>query len=236
MLNEAKKKLRRPVLSKLIQDYIQDYIVDHKLSPGDPLPSEGWIAEELGVSRASVREAVRALESLGTLKVLHGSGIFVRKINFDAVLKILSYNIISDPSALLDLLSIRRILESGIIPEVVQKIQEKDLEECRRILSKWEENLAAGSLFNEQDRFFHQTLYRVIENQLLLNLVDVFWIAYRNAEAETFPAARLGQNVFKHHQEILQAIEARDARLAQRLMFEHFQEGEEFLKSVLVDK
>lgn len=204
------KKLERPVLSKLVQEHIKDYIVNHNLRPGDALPPEGQIAKDLGISRGSVREAARALESLGILEVRHGNGLFVREINFDGVLKVLSYSLMFEPSTLLYLLQIRRSLESNIIPEVVQRIQAEGLENCRQILSEWEAKLAADMTFSEQDRLFHQTLYRVIGNKLLANLVDVFWVAYRNAEAKTIPAARSGQSILEHHREILEAVEDRD--------------------------
>ncbi len=53
----------------------------NKLRSGDALPSEGRIAKELGISRNSVREAVKALESLGVLEVRHGNGLFVRGLS-----------------------------------------------------------------------------------------------------------------------------------------------------------
>ena len=226
----SSRKFGRPVLSKLVQDYIREYIVGHGLSSGDALPPEGQIAEDLGISRNSVHEAVRALEALGVLEVRHGNGIFVRSLNFDAVLNILSYNLLFEPSTLLALLHIRKLLECGIMPEVVRRISAEDLEECRHVLDKWESNLADGtSMFNEE-RSFHQKLYRVAENPLLTDFLDIFWNAYRNAEAKVLSAGRPGPSIFRHHKRILQAVEAKDANLAQSLMSEHFGELEERLK------
>ena len=208
----------RPVLWKLARDYIRDYIVNHKLRSGDALPSEGQIAKDLGISRSSVREAVRALESLGVLDVRHGNGLFVRGLNYDAVLTFLSYSVMFEPSALLDLLRVRKLVESGIMPEVVRRIQPDELDKCRQIFTEWEANLNAGLPYSEQDRLFHQMLYQVAGNQMLADLADVFWIAYRNAEANTIPAARKGMSVLARHREILQAIEAKDVDQAQELI------------------
>jgi len=232
-MDTQNKKLKRPTLSKLVQEYIKEYVVDNDLRQGDAIPSEGQIAEDLGISRSSVREGVRALESLGIIEVRHGNGLFVRETNFDAVLKILSYNIMFETSTLLELLHLRRLLESSIISKVVKKINENNLEECRQILMKWEKNLDNNLPFSEQDRLFHKILYRVAGNKLFTNLADVFWVAYRKAESETIPIARSGQSILEHHRRILEAVEDRDAELAKQLMFEHFQEIEERLKSAL---
>jgi len=78
--------------------------------------------------------------------------------------------------------------------------------------------LNAGLPYSEQDRLFHQMLYQVAGNQMLADLADVFWIAYRNAEANTIPAARKGMSVLAHHREILQAMEAKDVGRAQDLI------------------
>ena len=69
---------RRPVLNELIRDYVKQHILDHGLSAGDPLPSETQLAQELGVGRGSVREAIKALQSLGIVEVRHGDGLYVR--------------------------------------------------------------------------------------------------------------------------------------------------------------
>ena len=229
------EKLQRPLVSKLIQDYIRDYIVKNSLHPGDALPVQGQIAKDLGVSLGSVREAVRSLESLGLLEVRHGDGLYVRGMNFDALLQILLYSVMLDPYALLDLLQVREMLEISTIPKVVQQIQEKDLETCRQILDDWHAELAAGSPGIEQDQLFHQALYKSVGNKLLASLVHIFWLAYRNAEERTIPVKSSRQSVLKYHFEIFEAVEARDVELAQRLIVEHFQRVEERFRIALGD-
>lgn len=217
------KKLERPAISKLVQSYIRDYILNHGLRPDDALPSQVQIAKYLGVSRSSVREAVRALESLGLLEVRHGEGLYMREINFDALLEVLSYSVMLDPLNLMDLLHIRELLEINTITDVINRIKAEDLATCWRILDKWSANLASGQSCMEQDQSFHQTLYQVLENKLLISLANVFWLAYRKAEERIIPAARSRQSVLEHHREILRAVEAKDIELAQRLMSKHFQ-------------
>ena len=70
---------RQPILTRAIQEQIKRYVTQEALVPGDPLPSEIQLAVTLGVSRGSVREAIKALESLGIVEVRRGNGIFVRE-------------------------------------------------------------------------------------------------------------------------------------------------------------
>ena len=87
--------------SVLVREYIRDCIFKDNLKPGDKLPSEGQIAEDLGIARNSVREATRALESIGVLEVKHGVGLVVRSFNLDAIVDIFSYGFVLDESLIL---------------------------------------------------------------------------------------------------------------------------------------
>lgn len=221
--------MARQSVSQLVQNYIRDYIVNEKLCPDDQLPSEGDIAAELGVSRVSVREAVKVLATLGILEVRHGNGLFVRGLNFDVLLEVLSYSFLFDPSSLKDLYQVRKLFESAMIAEVIRNIRKEDIKTCRELLKTWEQNIAAGLPYHEQDRIFHLTLCQSIGNRLLLELENIFWLAYRNAEDRT-PALQDLQvdpvnmeGGLKAHINILSAVEARDVELAQRLMADHFE-------------
>ena len=109
------------------------------------------------------------------------------------------------------------------------------LEACRQILADWRAEVVAGLPGIEKDQLFHQTLYKSVGNKLLASLVHIFWLAYRNAEERTIPVKSSRQNVLKYHVEIFEAVEARDAELAQRLIVEHFQRVEERFRLALED-
>lgn len=145
---------KRLTVSQIVQNYIRDYIVNNKLNSGDPLPSEGDIAATLEVSRVSVREAVKVLETLGILEVRHGNGLFVRGLNFDVLLDVLSYGLVFDPTSLKDLLQVRELFEIGMISEVIKNIRQEDIRTCREILADWKNNIEAGRPYHEQDRLF----------------------------------------------------------------------------------
>src|SRR5688500_15038392 len=111
---------RQRLLYQSVQDAVRAFILDNKLRAGDPLPPETDLARQLGVSRNSVREAVKAMESLGILETGRGSGLFVRAFAFDPRLDNLSYGLLFDLQELAELLEIRRVLETGMIDAAMQ--------------------------------------------------------------------------------------------------------------------
>lgn len=114
--------LRRPKVRDQATEEIKQFIVEQKLAPGDRLPTETQLAETFGVSRLSVREATKALEFLGIVKSKTGVGLTVGRIDMGHVTKHLGFH-----SALLDvdpqqLIDSRVILETGVLPHVVQRM------------------------------------------------------------------------------------------------------------------
>ena len=216
---------KRQTVSEIVQNYIRDYIISNKLGPGDQLPPEGEIATTLEVSRVSVREAVKILQALGIVEVRHGNGLFVRGLNFDALLEVLSYSLLFDQSSLKELYQVRQLFEVGMLKDVIENIQEEHIQACHIHLREWEENIAHGRPFREQDRLFHVTLCQAIGNNILVELENIFWTAYRNAVNTTFPDIAQGayQVTLGNHYKILAAVEARNVELAQQLMTDHFE-------------
>ena len=95
-----KQSLRGPALYTSIRDYIKEYILEHDLKPGDSLPPEGQLVEDLGVGRSSVREAVKSLQSVGIVDVRQGNGLYVRELNFDPMLETFLFGMQFDPHTL----------------------------------------------------------------------------------------------------------------------------------------
>src|SRR5688572_6879512 len=141
------------------QEAIRGYILEHGLRPNDALPPEGQLAREMGISRASVREAVKALEALGILESRTGSGLRVRAFSLDPILDNLGYGLLFDTNSVLELIAVRQHLEVGFIEEVARQATPQQLRVLRSIVDRMGERAARGEPFLEEDRFFHQALY-----------------------------------------------------------------------------
>lgn len=215
------KPLRGPALNEAIRNYVKQYILEHNLNPGDPLPPETQLAQELGVGRSSVREAVKALQSLGIIEVRHGDGLYVREYNFDPVLEMLSYGMRFDPAALAELFQIRIWLEGAVIEDAVKQISAEETGELEEVIAAWEKRVEANEPDTDLDERFHYILHKTVKNQSLLKLFKAFWIAFENLDIEIIhesdPVLEL-----ENHRAILEAVRSRDTRLARDLLVKHF--------------
>ena len=217
----AVKPLRGPALTEAIRNYIKQYILEHKLHGGDPLPPETQLAQDLGVGRSSVREAIKALQSLGIVEVRHGNGLFVREYNFDPILEMLSYSMRFDSKRLAELSQIRIWLEAAVVEDAVAQIGEGEIAELEALMKTWQQRAIAKESCADLDQQFHRILYKTLDNQTLIKLIEVFWIAFDDLEFE-IPHKPDPLGDFERHQGILDAIIAHDGSLTRQRLIDHF--------------
>jgi DNA-binding FadR family transcriptional regulator len=215
------KPLRGPALYKAIRDYIKQYILEHDLKPGDQLPPEGQLVEDLGVGRSSVREAVKSLQSVGIVDVRQGDGLYVRELNFDPMLEAFSFGMQFDPTTLAELLQIRIWLEVSVIGDAVEHLTDADIAKLESILDEWERRVQAGEEYSDLDESFHQVIYGVLHNQTLMNLFSAFWTAFTNLDSKITQDAEPA-SVLQFHHSIVDAIRNRDSEATRRQLLQHF--------------
>lgn len=213
---------RAPLLHLEVQAAIRDYIERHRLEANDPLPSEGELARALAVSRNSVREAVKALESMGILETRRGSGLFVRAFSFEPLLNNLPYGLMDGMHDLADLLDVRRILELSKIDLAVERLDAAQAGALDEILDGMRRKAERGESFPEEDRRFHRTLFASVDNRLLLDLVDVFWLAASKVSRHHNLADPKPMNTYRDHVAIVEAVKAGEVERAREALDRHY--------------
>jgi DNA-binding FadR family transcriptional regulator len=221
------KLARGQLLNRAIQDQIKQYITANRLGADDLLPPEGQLAIDLGVSRGSVREAIKALESLGIVEVRHGDGIRVRSFNFDSILDLLSYGVLFDPDRVVEILQIRIWLEDSALLPAVAAIDDETIAELDALLDRWTAKAEARADTSAEDRSFHQLLYRGLRNESLSQLIDIFWLVYHSLPEEAMGADHDPVATVQNHRDLLDAIRGRDPVAARAKLRAHFQSLEE---------
>jgi DNA-binding FadR family transcriptional regulator len=194
---------------------------------GDALPPETRLTSELGVSRSSVREAVKALESLGILETRPGRGLYVRPFSLDPILDNLAYSLLVDRDSLVELLDVREQLEVGLLPLAVGALTPAQLELLHGLVRRQREKAERGESPLEEDRFFHRTIMEATGNRLALKLLDVFWAVLLRARDRRLAVDEAPQGTWRNHERILVALERGDGAGAQRAMAAHFTDIEE---------
>ncbi|WME24449.2 FadR/GntR family transcriptional regulator [Brachybacterium sp. GU-2] len=158
-----------------LQSELLDLIQQLELKPDDALPSEGELAERLAVSRATLREATRALQSQGVLEAQQGRGLFLRSFSVAPVISRLPYQLIESGAELDELLVARAALERGLIREVADRISEERLARLDEIVDTMREKETRGIAFPEEDREFHRSLYVDLHNRVIDGTLEAFW-------------------------------------------------------------
>lgn len=212
----------------IVRDYIMDYISHQQLKAGDMLPSEGELADQLNMSMSSVREATRSLEVIGIIEKRHGIGMALRSFNMDALHELLKYAMITDPSLIIDLYEVRRLLETALIPQVVERFGQDQYRHLRNLLDQWQERIKSRTPVYDIDQQFHDILFEKIDNKLLSAFSKVFWQIYEYLEynqlvIRQFPQTQeMEQKTWADHQQILDLVHQGKIDLAQQSLSQHF--------------
>lgn len=213
--------LKRTPLLYRIQEEIKGYIIRHSLKPGDSLPSEGELAQQLNISRNSVREAVKSLEVLGIVESRPGSGLFVRDFSFDSIINNLPYGLLFDLKSVRDVLEVRAHLEYGMVERVVQEVTPEQPEVLRAILGRMRSEAAAGRYSADDDRAFHEALYVNVDNPILLKVLDIFWlVVLRARELARVVDPADPMETYRSHLRLCEALESRSVE-QMRAAFDH---------------
>ncbi|MFC0532757.1 FadR/GntR family transcriptional regulator [Phytohabitans kaempferiae] len=198
-----------------LQEAIKELIVRRGLAPGSPLPTEPELMAELSVSRHPLREAVKALQALGIVDVRHGLGTYVGRLSFAPLEAGVAFHarlsLRGDRREIGDLALIREVLEVGLARQVLARADEADLDTLEHAVAEMERAAAEGRHCPEADRLFRETLYAPLRDELVSDLLRVFWSVFDKVEAE-LPGAAETPRVAAAHRDILDALRGGDAR------------------------
>lgn len=208
-----------------VQDQLIDLIVELDLDPGEVLPPEPELMRTLGVSRNSVREALKGLQAFGIVDIRHGYGTYVGTAQLRSLAPGLLFHTRlavrrDNPRGLLDIVEVRALLESGLIRRAALELDEADLDRLRAELDALEADGDAGRAGH--DRRFHELLYEPLGNALVLQLIALFWDVYRQVESEVGKPHTAHGQVVRQHRRVLEAVAARDPDEAAARIAEHF--------------
>jgi GntR family uxuAB operon transcriptional repressor len=209
-----------PRLYRVVADRIQALIRDQRIQPGERLPSERDLAVQLSVSRASLREALLALELGGAIEVRGGSGVYVSEV--------------IEPDARLpeagpgpfEVLSARRLIEAEITAIAARVATDSAIDAILVAVEAMERQHASQSHHELADRNFHLAIARATGNSALVGVMDYLWDQRGrlwHKLKEHFQTEELSDETLSDHRRILAAIAAHDPAAAKRAMRSHLE-------------
>jgi len=232
MAVELKPIKTRKIYEEII-DQLKQLIVSGQLKPGDRLPSERDLVESLRVSRASIREALSALEMMGLLEVRSGEGTYVRELKPESVVEPLSWMLSMEKGTVLELLEVRKILEVQAVGIAAERITEDDLTKLDSALNEMIRDLQNSDGGEKSDLLFHFTITRATHNKILIRLMDtisdMMKHMLKSSRAELYKGKYTPELLLEEHMRIFDAIKSRDSELARLQMLKHLEGVEQEL-------
>jgi GntR family transcriptional repressor for pyruvate dehydrogenase complex len=213
------------------QHKIHALILNKEFDESGYLPSEGELCKRFGMSRATVREAVRSMEVRGFLKKVHGKGIMV----VDNSVKVMSRSI-NDMMSLSDftineLLEVRKIIEIHTASLAAERATENDFTALRKSLEVMESASVMDDEYHNSDFEFHMILVQAASNQLLTAIVRAYTPLLMQLIRASSQTDYIIEQTYHYHRNIYECIIKGDAQGAAECMRIHLNATSENLKN-----
>lgn len=219
------KPIKPKKVSSQIADQIRDSILAGDFTPGDKLPPERELAEMFGVSRPSVREALNILASAGLVMSYQGGGTVVLSLVDTERGNSLSDLIRSQQERALEVIEVRKCMESWTAYYAAQRALPEDLRRMDEIILSMEKNLEGRLPSEDLDANLHIVVARATHNIVWLHLMQSIFDAMKEFQRGVWRAVYLTKEdhllLYTHHAAIVAAIRAKDADAAREAMMRH---------------
>jgi len=209
-----------PRLYRVVADRIVALIAAEGIRPGARLPSERDLATKLSVSRASLREALIALELGGVIEVRGGSGVYVSEVPEPAS------NLPEAGPGPFEVLSARRLIEGEIAAMAARTATDSQIDAILKAVEDMEAHHANKTTNEGADRAFHLAIGRATGNGAMAGALEYLWDQRGrlwHKLKEHFQTEELRQETLKDHRRIFEAIAARDPAAARKAMRAHLE-------------
>lgn len=199
-------------LRELVLDAIREAIINGTLKPRERL-MEIQLAEELGVSRTPIREALRKLELEGFIVMVPRKGAYVADISFKDIA---------------DVFEIRAALEGLAAGLAAERITDEELEEMERMVAEKAEAIANHDMDKlvKVDTLFHEAIYKASRNQRLTSIISNLREQIQRYRTTSLAYPGRMQRSLEEHRSIVEAIQSRDPQIAQQVAREHIENAE----------
>ena len=223
------KMIRKENLYESVVKHIQSQIINGQLKPGDKLPPQDKFAQQLGVSRVTLREALKALDSMGLVNIQQGGGTYISEVTPDLIMQPILPAIMMKES-LMEIVEARIYVEMGTVSLCAKNRDQEVLIRLQKTVERMERSLKEEDpeLFSSSDLEFHLAIGQGSGNSILARILKIIQdILYRQQKKiNIFPQIR--QESYRYHQDIIQRIKNQDVEGARDSMLAHLENVREF--------
>jgi GntR family transcriptional repressor for pyruvate dehydrogenase complex len=216
--------IRKTRLAEEIADRIRVLMLDGTYPAGRPMPGERDLAKRFGVSRGSVRDAFRMLETIGLIDTRHGQGTFPRELDVDRLVAPLASVLTHRHDLQDELLDVRRMFEPAVARAAALRATPDDLADLDRIVDAQRRKVRGGRSTIVEDTAFHAALARATRNRVLVSLMQTLNALLVESRTLTLKQKGRPERSIHGHETVVAAVRRGDPDAAARAMHTHIDE------------
>jgi len=213
--------IKKTRVAEEVADRIRVLMLDGTFPPGEPLPSERHLAERFGVSRGSIRDALRTLETIGLLETRHGQGTFPHELSVDRLVAPLASVMAYRADLQDELLDVRRMFEPAVARVAALRATDEDLADLQRILETQRQKLKTGQSAIVEDTAFHAILARSTRNRVVMSIMATLNDLLVDSRTQSLLQKGRPARSIDGHEAVVAALRRRDAEGASQSMYNH---------------
>jgi len=220
------KPIKKAKVYEEIVAKIKDMVGKGRFKAGDQLPVERELAEVFRVSRSSVREALRSLESQGFIESRQGDGTYIARQPVESLVRPLASVISTEKDDQMELFEMRRMIEPDLAYLAAERATEEEIAMMEKVLDLQEEKISRGESGTDVDKNFHYIMARAAKNKAILRITDNVIDLLAESREQYLQVEGRPQKSILRHREVLDAIRAGDPERAEKCMLEHLMDIE----------
>jgi GntR family transcriptional repressor for pyruvate dehydrogenase complex len=238
-LEEIFKAVKPKRVTEEIVEQMLELIAQGDLVPGQRLPSERQMAQTMGVSRPTLREALKRLEYAGLLNTVQGGGTYVMDVAGPSLRDPLLSLVRDSDGIAVELAEFRITIESWAASLAAQRAQPDELKQLRAIIKSMKSHLAAGQPLYHLDAEFHLCLAKATHNRIYIQVArticDLYFGITRMSHENIFITQMDQQELMQEHIGIYEAIAKHDEAAARERMHSHLHRTEQWFREHMAE-
>ena len=213
--------IKKARVAEQIADRIRRLLQDGSLPSGRPLPGERQLAARFAVSRGSVRDALRVLETIGLVESRHGQGTFARELDVARLVAPLA-SVLAYRSDLRDeLFDVRRMFEPAVARVAASRVTEEDVAALQHLIDVQRRKLQTGASAIDEDTEFHAALARATRNRVVVQIMETLNDLLIESRKLTLRQKGRPARSVEGHEAVVAALRRRDPEGAANAMHNH---------------
>lgn len=215
-------QIRRMAITDEVISRFKDLIQQGVLTPGSKLPSERELAGVLGVSRPTLRQAMKALQVLGIIRSRQGDGSYLAEITSDVLRAPLDFTIALKKPAKRDLFETRQTVEVKLAQLAAERRTEQDLQNLRAALAAMQASAGIPDQWCESDIRFHTCIVEAAKNAVMASIFEMLSHLLIQSRKDTVRLLTDYEASFQSHKRVFEQIERQNPSGAREAMVDHF--------------